>query len=808
MSVLQHQDLTPAELDELLSAVLPEIPGYRVVRLLGRGGMSYVYLGIQESLDRQVAIKVISPLALEDEVGMHRFEREARTIAKLQHPSIVGIHAVGRMDMGLLYYVMPYLSHGHLGRRDLRCDQPRVIGILRALLGALDYAHAQGVVHRDVKAENVLFDQNDRAMLTDFGIAITKRDRARMTGAGNAVGSWGYMAPEQARGEHVDARADIYSVGVLTFEMLTGKLPFQNADTVALALMHAMDPIPRLPPDKAHWQAFIDRSMAKRPEHRFASAREMLHALDAIALERSAMQPARPAARGLRGSLDALHRSLGRLKSLVLRPESARAADEASSAARGAWKPRPVVFAAGSLMLLALVLLAGVWWSAGKDEAAEPARADGAPLAVAADPAPAPPVAVAADAVPPSDAASASTEVDSDAADNPEAPGEQGAQALLEEEAEPGLAEEVEAALLALPPGEAALMTAAEQIRRKRLTQPRGDSALDSLLAARRLLGADPRVKPAAERWVAAVQPYFSAALERHDDAGALAFLASLKRLEEGLDLGALKGADALRQSPSDAVRADLRHALAEKNLVALKAARERAVRLGVPSASLEPEYSQPIVTAKVGDVLRGGVATVIVRMPSQTEPGLAVMPTPVTQGEYAAYANATGRPAAQCRIRTAVITVKARTWKAPGFAQSPDHPVVCLAEADAQAYAAWIGQRDGVRYRIPTQAEWRLATGAPATAACGAGGVRCRTEGTAPASAGAKTRAGVHSTLGNVREWTRDCAGCREHPTLGLGWRDAEPSRKGDKVNPEFGYDDLGFRLVREVPLEAVQQR
>ncbi len=154
-----------------------------------------------------------------------------------------------------------------------------------------------------------------------------------------------------------------------------------------------------------------------------------------------------------------------------------------------------MVFAAGSLMLLALVLLAGVWWSAGKDEAAEPARADGAPLAVAADPAPAPPVAVAADAVPPSDAASASTEVDSDAADNPEAPGEQGAQALLEEEAEPGLAEEVEAALLALPPGEAALMTAAEQIRRKRLTQPRGDSALDSLLAARRLLGEGRRLE-------------------------------------------------------------------------------------------------------------------------------------------------------------------------------------------------------------------------------------------------------------------------------------------------------------------------
>lgn len=785
MSSLPQQELSPSELDELLSAVLPEIPGYRVVRLLGRGGMSYVYLGIQESLDRQVAIKVISPLALNDEVSLLRFEREARTIAKLQHPSIVAIHAVGRMDGGLLYYVMPYLSHGHVGRRDLRNEQSRIIGVLRALLGALDYAHAQGIVHRDVKAENVLFDQNDRPMLTDFGIATSKRDKSRMTGAGNAIGSWGYMAPEQARGERVDARADLYSVGVLTYEMLTGTLPFHSEETVALALMHAMDPVPPLPPDKAHWYPFIERAMAKRPEGRFASAREMLLALDAIALERAAAADAR--ALPVRARAQAwLTQAATRLKARASALPALRTSRSESAPGSGRRWPRPVALAAGSLVLLALVLVLGVWFS-GRDGSAP-----------ALPPAAAPPLSAADGGT-----SGAGSEVALDDAairDRGAVPADAAAADVAADD--PG------ETLLTMPPGELALLTATEQIRRKRLTQPKGDSAIDSLLSARQLLGSDPRVAATAEQWLAAVAPYVQAALARRDDAGAVAFIGHIDRLEQNLAMGDIKGAGTLRESLTTAVRADLRDAVAHKDPAARNAARQRAARLGLPAARLEPEYSQPIVTGKLGDALRGSVATVIVRMPEGSTPGLAAMPAAVTQGEYGAYAKATGRPASQCRIRTAVITVKARSWSSPGFAQAADHPVVCVSEADAQAYAAWLGQRDGVRYRLPTQAEWRLASGAPANAACGAAGLRCQSSGTVSATAGAKNGNGVHSTLGNVREWTSDCAGCREHPTLGLGWRDAEPSRKGAQVNPEFGYDDLGFRLVREVPREAVEQR
>jgi serine/threonine protein kinase len=260
----------------------PVIPGYRFQKALGKGGMATVYLATQESLDRPVGIKVMAREALTDEISKQRFENEARTIAKLSHTGIVGIHEVGRTPDGRMYYVMPYLPNGDLSQRDLRSDEARIVEVLRSLLSALGYAHAHGIVHRDVKEENVLFDTHDRPLLTDFGIARSKRDTTRLTTAGFSVGSAGFMAPEQARGEEVDGRADLYSVGVLSYALLTGNLPFRATDALALAIMHAQDSVPRLPPEKRHWQGFIDRAMAKSPSQRFANAQQMLQALDKI----------------------------------------------------------------------------------------------------------------------------------------------------------------------------------------------------------------------------------------------------------------------------------------------------------------------------------------------------------------------------------------------------------------------------------------------------------------------------------------------------------------------------------------------
>ena len=154
-------------------------------------------------------------------------------------------------------------------------DEARVIEILRALLSALRYAHAHGVVHRDVKAENVLFDDTESPLLADFGIALRRGFGPRVTAAGLAVGSTAYMAPEQARGEDVDGRADLYSLGVLAWEMLSGHLPYQAGDALSMAVMHAQDPIPKLPPRLRHWQRFMNRALAKHPGERFHDVAQM-----------------------------------------------------------------------------------------------------------------------------------------------------------------------------------------------------------------------------------------------------------------------------------------------------------------------------------------------------------------------------------------------------------------------------------------------------------------------------------------------------------------------------------------------------
>jgi formylglycine-generating enzyme required for sulfatase activity len=196
-----------------------------------------------------------------------------------------------------------------------------------------------------------------------------------------------------------------------------------------------------------------------------------------------------------------------------------------------------------------------------------------------------------------------------------------------------------------------------------------------------------------------------------------------------------------------------------------------------------------------------------LVRVPAANRPGLAVLPAAVTRGEYADFVAATGHVTAGCRIRTAMVTLKKRTWERPGFDQQGNHPVVCISAADASAYAAWLGKRDGQTYRLPGADDWRSLGMANVTPVCTG---RC--DGTRAISTGPMAAHGLRSLAGSAREWSSECReNCAKRLSLGRSWRDAsgkDHNRDVDEVESINGYDDIGFRLLRDVARAETEQR
>jgi hypothetical protein len=266
---------------------------YRIVRLLGRGGMGAVYLARDETLQRLVAIKVLPPEKGADADSRERFRREARTAARLSHPNVVPLHGFGEVD-GLLYLVMGFVRGEPLAARMRRegavpADDAR--RIVADVAEALDYAHRQGVVHRDVKPDNIMIeDETGRALLTDFGIAKGLGAGPTVTQVGGIVGTPQYMSPEQASGQGtVDGRTDIYSLGIVAYALLAGRVPFQGAGDQDVLVKHLTQPprplaeaAPGIPVDLA--QA-VDRCLAKDPQARWPDGRSLREAVAPVGLE-------------------------------------------------------------------------------------------------------------------------------------------------------------------------------------------------------------------------------------------------------------------------------------------------------------------------------------------------------------------------------------------------------------------------------------------------------------------------------------------------------------------------------------------
>ena len=655
---------------------LPDIPGYHLLRALHRGALSVVYLAEQASPPREVAIKVISPHALSDEVSRRRFENEARTIARLEHPNVVRIHEVGRTNQGLPYYAMPYLGAGHLGQRSFRLpgggvDEARVVAIVRALLSALGYAHARGVVHRDVKAENVLFDDTGQPLLADFGIALRRGFGPRVTAAGLAVGTTAYMAPEQARGEDVDGRADLYSLAVLAWEMLAGALPYRADDALSMAVMHAQNPIPKLPPALRHWQRFMNRAMAKQPQARFQDVAQMGQALDSVTRRQRwpaplAYLPALPPA--------------GRRRALAL----------------------------AGIGIVAVGLGGAGLLLANRDAGDEFLRA--------------------------------------------------GMQAALDGRHDP-----IAAMLQPLPeaPVQLALDEARRQLGQRQLTAPAGDNAYASVLRAWQAEPDNAEVQRVVAELGTALGQVVLTRLDERADSRAREYFGHVRQLGE--DTGSA-GTPALLQV-QEAIGAKLRTRVEQAAARGDQAQALASARLAVDFGLPEPVRAGLLARAEAvasrphpADTGHGA---------TRAAAGFTLAARPVSRDEYARFAEATGREPARCRERGSLLRVLApRDWREPGFGQGGNEPVVCVSMADAQAFATWHSAQTGHAWRLPTAEETRQS---------------------APEISGR-----------DLSLWVLDCgADCGQRVVDGTSWRQRSAAQR--TLAAGRGYDDVGFRLLRE---------
>jgi len=254
-----------------------EVPGYRLERELGRGGMATVYLAVQQSLKRRVALKLLNRSGAADPLQAQRFVNEAHTLAELRHPNIVTIHDVVQ-SAEADFITMEYLGAGSLSDR-LKEGLPLsdALAILAQLAGALGAAHAHGIVHRDIKPDNVLFRDEHTPVLTDFGIAHQLAPQTqRITDEGIVLGTPTYMAPEQIQGDPIDARSDIYSLGIVFYEMLTGHPPFTANSPKQVLVAHLAREVPPLPGELSPLQPVLDRMLAKSPERRYPTMTALL----------------------------------------------------------------------------------------------------------------------------------------------------------------------------------------------------------------------------------------------------------------------------------------------------------------------------------------------------------------------------------------------------------------------------------------------------------------------------------------------------------------------------------------------------
>ncbi len=256
------------------------IPGYKILHLIGRGANATVYLALQESLNRHVALKILQKF--DRPAQAVRFFNEGQIVASMNHPNIITTYDIGSVG-SQQYIAMEYLDGGSLKEKiKEKPSATEALDIVQSIGSALDFVHQMDIVHRDIKPENILFHKRGMPKITDFGVAKALDRDMNLTMDGTALGSPYYLSPEQAEGKDLDGRSDIYSLGVILFEMLAGHKPYLGESQIEVIFGHLNHPIPSLPEEHRHYQGLVEKMMAKNPQDRFSSAQEMLQHLNAL----------------------------------------------------------------------------------------------------------------------------------------------------------------------------------------------------------------------------------------------------------------------------------------------------------------------------------------------------------------------------------------------------------------------------------------------------------------------------------------------------------------------------------------------
>jgi serine/threonine-protein kinase PpkA len=826
-----------------------EVPGYQIKREIGVGGMASVHLAVQTSLEREVALKVMDPALAADPAFSKRFLQEARMLASLAHPNIVAVYDVGVTPAQLHYFSMQFLPGGDFTARVARgIDERDLVATLAGVAKALGYAHQRGYVHRDVAPGNILYDSAGNPVLTDFGIALTAAPASRITYTGFSVGTSHYMSPEQARGGDVDARSDIYSLGVLGYFGLVGKPPYDGADGFAIAYAHVFEPIPRLPSEHVLWQGLIDKALAKDPKDRFQDIDAFLDALAETApqyaglfreeaatptpapapvasSERATvnMKPVReePATRPMKRAAapdDAVtQRNVRREKT----PPATASTPVAQAAARTTGKPGLTRFWPVLIVVIGIALIGYALFGRKSSQTlpppvvaqTTPKTADAAPAAPAAR------VASAAVEAAPAPAP------DENAAN---APGEalQGDDAELDPNTFPTV----------IDPLVEALRKGRQDLTQLRLTLPAGDNALEQFQLALRL---DPRSKAAKQGFADIARKYIEFAQKSLGSGDGKQFDQYLQRAADVMksvpeDTEIAKAIASARHDAAAPFIAKAKQAAATWDKSGASAAYEAALQLDPDNAVAREglKFAAKIGTPgfvfadKLADGATGPAMVIL-------SANLAMARHEVTRGEFKRFWAAAGRAefagkAPSCRDRESIFrSSRDRSWQKPGIDQDDSHPVVCIDWHEAAAYAQWLGKQTGKAYRLPSPAEFDRVVRAAASGACKANladasyqrkfdsrdASTCDDGYAATAPVGKFPAAdGVFDIDGNVREWVGACSGgaaaqagsdCRSYMLKGRGWLSQdgkEPRTASDTYAGDTALNSVGFRVVRDL--------